>query len=111
MKIDFLQQKVILSQNKTGINVFLMERYTVYLLINTSVQEVFFGYTIDLNKPCSIPEEITHWDFRNHNISNPVMMEEDLLLEEAVTLIADLQEKTLRNPQGKTLVPNIKTIC
>lgn len=87
-----------------------MELFTVYLLINTSIQEVYFGYTKDLNSAGSIPAEISHWDFREHNISNPVMIEEKLLPEEAVALIGDLQEKTLRNPQGKTLVPNEKTL-
>lgn len=88
-----------------------MEHFTVYLLINTSIQEVYFGYAEDLNSEASIPPEIRHWDFREHNISNPVMIEEKLLLEEAVALIGDLQERTLRNPQGKTLVPNEKTLC
>ena len=87
-----------------------METYTVYLLINSSVQEVYFGLTENLNATgCTLPEEIRHWDLCKHYISNPVMIEEDLTMEAALLLIEELQEKTLRNPQGKTLILHKKT--
>ena len=84
-----------------------MEKYTVYLLINVTLQEVFFGMTEDLNESVdSLPPEIAHWDLLNHHISNPVMIEEALALEEAVSTIRSLEEKALKNPQGKTILHN-----
>ncbi len=84
-----------------------MEKFTVYLLINVTLQEVFFGMTGDLNESVdALPPEIAHWDLLNHHISNPVMIEEALALEEAVSTIRSLEEKALKNPQGKTILLN-----
>jgi len=84
-----------------------MEKYTVYLLINVTLQEVFFGMTENVNESAdSLPPEIAHWDLLNHHISNPVMIEEELLQEEAVSAIRDLEEKARKNPQGKTILHN-----
>ncbi len=84
-----------------------MEKYTVYLLINVTLQEVFFGMAGGLNESVEAPPpEIAHWDLSNHHISNPVMIEEELLQEEAVSAIRDLEEKARKNPQGKTILHN-----
>ena len=84
-----------------------MEKYTVYLLINVTLQEVFFGMAGDLNESVdSLPPEIAHWDLLNHHISNPVMIEEALAFEEAVSTIRSLEEQALKNPQGKTILHN-----
>ena len=84
-----------------------MEKYTVYLLINVTLQEVFFGMTGNPNESAdTLPPEIAHWDLLNHHISNPVMIEEALAFEEAVSTIRTLQEKALKNPQGKTILLN-----
>ena len=84
-----------------------MEKYTVYLLINVTLQEVFFGMAGNLNESVdSLPPEIAHWDLQNHHISNPVTIEEALAFEEAVSTIRTLQEKALKNPQGKTILLN-----
>ena len=84
-----------------------MEKYTVYLLINVTLQEVFFGMTGNVNESAdALPPEIAHWDLLNHHISNPVMIEEALAFEEAVSTIRSLEEKALKNPQGKTILHN-----
>ncbi|MBO7146762.1 MAG: hypothetical protein J6W81_03330 [Lentisphaeria bacterium] len=85
-----------------------MEKYTVYILINSSNKEVFFGYAPDLNRLFAepLPSELDHWDLRNDSITNPVMIEEDLILEEALSVIRTLQDNALRNPQGKTILLN-----
>ena len=84
-----------------------MEKYTVYLLINVTLQEVFFGMAGNLNESVdTLPPEIAHWDLLNHHISNPVMIEEALAFEEAAATIRTLQEKALKNPQGKTILLN-----
>ena len=84
-----------------------MEKYSVYLLMNRSLEEVFFG----MIKSCGaddeeLPGEIAHWDWRNHAISNPVMMAEELLFDEAICEIRTLQESVKKNPQGKKLLEN-----
>ena len=84
-----------------------METYSVYLLINRSLEEVFFGMvkssgTDNEELPC----EIAHWDWCNHAIANPVMMTEKVLFDEAVKEILSLQESVKKNPQGKILLEN-----
>ena len=84
-----------------------MKKYTVYLLINVTLQEVFFGMAGNPNENVdALPPEIAHWDLLNHHISNPVMIEEALAFEDAVSTIRALQEKALKNPQGKTILLN-----
>lgn len=84
-----------------------MKKYMVYLFVNISLQEVFFGMA-DGSDPgnAEVPDEISHWDFSTHAIANPVMIEEDISEEKARGLIADLQEKSLKNPQGKKILMN-----
>lgn len=85
----------------------MMRKYIVYLLINRSKEEVFFGLTEDLNSIfAECPPEIAHWNLREDFITNPVMIEEELLQKNAVSLIHELQEKSLRNPQGKKILIN-----
>ena len=87
-----------------------MEKYSVYLLINRSLEEVFFGMVkTGSTSDEKLPEEISHWDWCRHAIANPVMMSEELLFDEAVREIRTLQESVQKNPQGKTLLEN-KTI-
>lgn len=84
-----------------------MRNYTVYVLINVSLQEVFFGLTGNLEKIFSdMPAELAHWDLKEHHISNAVMIEEDLPHAEALSTIRTLQENALKNPQGKTILLN-----
>ena len=84
-----------------------MEKYSVYLLINRSLEEVFFGMiSSGGSDDGELPPEIGHWDWCNHAIANPVMMSEELLFEEAVREISTLQESVKKNPQGKTLLEN-----
>lgn len=85
-----------------------MEKYMVYLFVNSSLREVYFG----MNETASagsaeLPPEISHWDFCNHAICPPVMIEEGISEQDARLLILELQEKTCRDPQGKTLLVNL----
>ena len=85
----------------------IMEKYSVYLLINRSLEEVFFGMVkTSGSQDEELPGEISHWDWCSHAIANPVMMSEELLHDEAVREIAALQESVRKNPQGKTLLEN-----
>ena len=85
-----------------------MEKYAVYVLVNSTLQEVYFGISADLNQSVDeLPPEITHWEFGVHAVSNAVMVEEDLEKEAAFELVRELQEKSLRNPQGKTILLNL----
>lgn len=84
-----------------------METFSVYLLINRSLEEVFFGMVKNGGAGNEeLPGEIGHWDWCNHAIANPVMMAEELLFEDAVNEIRTLQENVKKNPQGKTLLEN-----
>ena len=84
-----------------------MEKYTVYLLVNSTLQEVYFGMCVDLNRGIDeLPAEIVHWKFGDHYISNAVMIEEELSETEAYEVIREVQEKSLRNPQGKQILLN-----
>ena len=84
-----------------------MKKYVVYLFVNISLQEVFFGMAVSSGADdAEVPPEISHWDFCTHAIANPVMIEEDISEEEARTLIRELQEKGLKNPQGKKILMN-----
>ena len=82
-----------------------MEKYAVYVLINVSLQELFFGFAEMEKEIEALPPEIAHWDTENHRI-DPVILEEALLLEEAAAAVWALQEKALRDPQGKTVLLN-----
>ena len=84
-----------------------METYSVYLLINRSLEEVFFGMVkTSGSQDEELPGEISHWDWCNHAIANPVMMTEKVLFDEAVKEILSLQESVKKNPQGKILLEN-----
>jgi hypothetical protein len=84
-----------------------MEKYAVYVLVNISLQEVYFGLSGDVNQAVDeLPCEIRHWEFGEHSISNAVIVEEDLLYEKALEVIRDLQEKSMKNPQGKKILIN-----
>lgn len=84
-----------------------MQKYIVYVLINVSLQEVFFGITAALEQiAADVPPEMAHWDLNDHHISNPVIIEEELLIQDAVAALRILQENALKNPQGKTILLN-----
>lgn len=84
-----------------------MQKYIIYVLINVSLQEVFFGITTALEQILTdVPPEMAHWDLNDHHISNPVIIEEELLFPEAVSTLRTLQENALENPQGKTILLN-----
>lgn len=84
-----------------------MEKYAVYALVNTSLQEVYFGMSADTAASVDeLPQEILHWEFGVHAISNAVIIEEELCLEKAFEIIREVQEKSLRNPQGKKILLN-----
>ena len=84
-----------------------MEKYAVYVLVNISLQEVYFGLSGNVNQSADeLPCEIRHWEFGGHSISNAVIIEEDLLFEKALEVIRDLQEKSMNNPQGKKILIN-----
>ncbi|MBR2873822.1 MAG: hypothetical protein IKB99_10030 [Lentisphaeria bacterium] len=83
------------------------ETFSVYLLMNRSLEEVFFGMVCTGGGSSEeLPPELVHWDWINHAISNPVMMAEELLYEDAVSEIRTLQESVKKNPQGKNLLEN-----
>lgn len=85
-----------------------MEKFTVYALINSSLQEVYFGMCADVNQEADgLPPEIAHWEFGTHYISNAIIIEEDLPELEAFEVIREVQEKSLRNPQGKKILLNL----
>lgn len=84
-----------------------MEKFVVYVFVNITLQEVYFGMNSSAGTDdAQLPEEILHWDFCSHAIANPVMMETGISKTEAVAVIRELQEKALRNPQGKTILMN-----
>ena len=85
----------------------IMKEYVVYLFVNISLQEVFFGMADNSDRSSAeLPGEISHWDFCSHAIANPVMIEEGISEDEARLLIRELQEKSLKNPQGKKILMN-----
>ena len=87
-----------------------MEKYQVYIVINVSIQEVYFGVT-----ECSLddifvsvhPSETAHWDQKEHHISVPVLISSGLSFKEALVDLLDLEEKAFANPQGKKILHNI----
>lgn len=86
---------------------YMEEKYNVYLLINRTLEEVFFGCVKTVSSDDAVlPAEIAHWEWQTHAIANPVIMAEDLSLTEAVEEIRTLQISVQRNPQGKTLLEN-----
>lgn len=86
-----------------------MNKYSVYILINVTCQEVYFG-TSDMPLEeifeTVFPEETVHWDLKNHHISVPVLISKDLSMQEAVADLKDLEEKAFKNPQGKKILHN-----
>jgi len=83
------------------------ERFFVYLLINNSCREVFFGVTVSFQLLGeSLPEEIRHWRIGYDEIISPVIIEEDLTQEEALAVLQEVQEKAIRDPQGRTILRN-----
>ena len=109
LKTIFLHRNRFAGAAETGIFTVdkTNEKFSVYLLMNRSLEEVFFGMVcIGGGADEELPSEIAHWDWQNHAIANPVMMAEELLFDEAVCEICTLQEKVKQNPQGKTLLEN-----
>lgn len=86
-----------------------MEKYSTYILINVTLQEVYFGTTLSPVEEVllSLPEEIRHWDTLREHISIPILISKDLLFEEAILDLADLEEKALSDPQGKKILHNL----
>lgn len=77
----------------------------VYVIINISLQEVYFGKTFALREIYDpFPEEISHWDQQNHQITNPMIVEEAADASAAKELLTDLIANAKRNPQGKTII-------
>lgn len=84
-----------------------MKKYAVYALVNSSLQEVYFGMSADVTESVDeLPSEILHWEFGVHAISNAVLIEEELSFEKAGEVIREVQEKSLKNPQGKKILIN-----
>lgn len=84
-----------------------MEEFVVYVFVNITLQEVYFGMNAsNKTEEAQLPEEISHWDFTSHAIANPVMVETGISEKEAVSIIHELQTKALRNPQGKKILMN-----
>ena len=85
-----------------------MDEFVVYVFVNITLQEVYFGMCADVNQEIdALPSEITHWEFGTHYISNAVIIEEELSELEAFEVIREVQEKSLRNPQGKKILLNL----
>lgn len=83
------------------------EKYNVYLLMNRTLEEVFFGCVNTAGSgDAEFPAEIAHWEWQTHAIANPVIMAEGLTFAEAAEEIRTLQISVLKNPQGKTLLEN-----
>ena len=83
------------------------EKYNVYLLMNRTLEEVFFGcVNTAASSDADLPAEIAHWQWQTHAIANPVIMAEGLSRTEAVEEIRSLQISVQKNPQGKTLLEN-----
>ena len=81
--------------------------YSVYLIMNRTLEELFFGHVDNSGtQEAELPAEISHWDWCNHAIANPVIMAEKLSCEEALCEICSLQEKVKADPQGKKLLEN-----
>ena len=84
-----------------------MDEFMVYVFVNITLQEVYFGMNCSTKADeTQLPEEICHWDFYTHAIANPVMVETGISEKEAAAVIQELQEKALRNPQGKKILLN-----
>lgn len=84
-----------------------MEEFVVYVFVNITLQEVYFGMNSSANtEEAQLPEEICHWDFCSHAIANPVMVETGISEQQAVAVIRELQIKALGNPQGKKILLN-----
>ena len=69
-----------------------MKKYQVYIVINVTCQEVYFGAMSEALEElfASVnPPELSHWEF-----------------EEALADLLDLEEKALANPQGKKILHN-----
>lgn len=83
------------------------EKYNVYLLMNRTLEEVFFGCVNTVSSSdADLPSEIAHWQWQTHAIANPVIMAEGLTFAEAAEEIRTLQISVQKNPQGKTLLEN-----
>ena len=85
------------------------EKYIVYILINVTCQEVYFGMTHKTAEDIFVsvfPVETSHWDLKHHHISVPVLISKDLSREDALADLKDLEEKALKNPQGKKILHN-----
>ena len=81
--------------------------YSVYLIMNRTLEELFFGHVDNSGtQEAELPSEIAHWDWCGHAIANPVIMAENMSCEEALCEIRSLQEKVKADPQGKKLLEN-----
>lgn len=86
-----------------------MEKYQVYIVINVTLQEVYFGISQEeLSEIFSTihPAETRHWQLASHHISVPVLISKDLSYNEALAELKELEEKALANPQGKRILHN-----
>ncbi|MBR2363677.1 MAG: hypothetical protein IKA79_00610 [Lentisphaeria bacterium] len=86
-----------------------MKKYQVYIVINVTCQEVYFGAMSEELEElfASVhPPELSHWELEQHHISVPVLISRDLSFEEALADLLDLEEKALANPQGKKILHN-----
>ena len=86
-----------------------MNKYQVYIVINVTCQEVYFGAMSEALEELFAavnPPELSHWELEQHHISVPVLISRDLSFEEALADLLDLEEKALANPQGKKILHN-----
>ena len=87
-----------------------MKKYQVYIVINVTCQEVYFGAMSEALEELFAtvhPPELAHWNLTEHHISVPVLISGELSSGEALAELADLETKALANPQGKKILHNI----
>ena len=86
-----------------------MKKYQVYIVINVTCQEVYFGAMSESLEELFAtvhPPELAHWELSEQHISVPVLISGDLSMEEAIVELSDLETKALANPQGKKILHN-----
>lgn len=86
-----------------------MGGYLTYIVVNVTLQEVYFGLTnCELKEIFStvFPPETAHWDHKKEYIGVPVLISKELSYESALLDLQDLVEKAFANPQGKTILKN-----
>lgn len=86
-----------------------MKKYQVYIVINVTCQEVYFGAMTEALEELFVsvyPREVSHWDLDKHHVSVPVLISRELTFDEAIADLSDLETKALANPQGKKILHN-----